>query len=395
MLTDILVRNAKPSEKAYKISDGRGMYLLVTPAGGKLWRFDCRFDGKRKTLAMGGYPDVSLKRARKRLDEARQLLAEGIDPTRGRGDVLEAVSRTLGAVTREWFAKQEPSWARGHADRIIQRLERDVLSWLGDRQVDTVTAPEVLTVLRRIEERGAVETAHRAMQNVGQIFRYAIATGRAERNPAADLKGALSPIAEGHHPALIDSQRVGGLLRALDGYHGHITVKQILLLHPYVFTRPGELRMARWEEMDIEAALWTIPSTRMKTRSDHMVPLSRQALAILGVMRSSSKGEFVFPTPRDQGRPLSDMATSVAYKAMGFSGIHTPHGWRATARTLLDEALGYPPHLIEHQLAHVVRDPLGRAYNRTSHLPERRQMMQAWADYLAACRISNPPPLVF
>ncbi|MBF0626040.1 MAG: integrase arm-type DNA-binding domain-containing protein [Magnetococcales bacterium] len=388
-LTDTAIRQAKPAAKPFKLTDSGGMYLLVQPSGGRYWRMDYRHGDKRKTLAIGVYPDVPLKQARERRDEARRLLAEGIDPGEHRKvtKTMKAAEESFEAVAREWFAKQAPRWADGHSSKILQRLERDVFPWLGQIPPDTVTAPEILAVLRRIESRGALDTAHRAGQNIGQILRYAIATGRAERNPVADLKGALPPVKDGHHPALTDPESVGGLLRAVDAYHGHFIVRQALRLHPYLFTRPGELREARWAEIDLDDALWTIPGERMKAGQDHMVPLARQALVILQETRPwSVGGDFVFPTPRSATRPLSDMATSVAFKSMGFAGIHTPHGWRATARTLLDEALGIPAHLIEHQLAHSVRDPLGRAYNRTTHLPERRQMMQAWADYLDKLR---------
>jgi integrase len=388
MLTDPALRNAKPRERPYKLGDSRGLYLIVTSNGGKWWRFDYRFGGKRKSLSMGTYPDVSLKEARGRRDSAREHLTHGTDP----GEVRKArkaarAGRDDGsfeAVAREWFAKHMRTWAAGHADKIIGRLERDIFPWLGGRLAGKVTAPELLACLRRIEARGAIETAHRALQNCGQVFRYAMATGRAERNPAADLRGALAPVKETHYPTIIDPKAVGALLRAIDGYRGDLPTRCALQLASFTFVRPGELRKAEWTEFDLDRAEWNIPASRMKTREPHLVPLSHQAVECLRELYPlTGRGRYVFPGARSASRPLSENTVNAALRRLGYAKTEmTGHGFRAMARTILDEVLGVRPEFIEHQLAHVVRDPLGRAYNRTTHLAERRRMMQSWADYL-------------
>ena len=388
MLTDTAIRNAKPRERPYKLGDSRGLYLLVTPSGGKWWRFDYRFGGKRKSLSMGTYPDVSLKEARGRRDSAREHLAHGADP----GEVRKAQKAaradhddgSFEAVAREWFAKHLRTWATGHADKIIGRLERDIFPWLGGHPAGKVTAPELLACLRRIEGRGAIETAHRALQNCGQVFRYAMATGRAERDPAADLRGALAPVKETHHAAITDPKSIGALLRAIEGYRGDLPTRCALRLAPLTFVRPGELRKAEWQEFDLDRAEWNIPASRMKTGEPHLVPLSGQAVECLRELYPlTGRGRYVFPGARGASRPLSENTVNAALRRLGYAKTEmTGHGFRAMARTILDEVLGVRPEFIEHQLAHAVRDPLGRAYNRTTHLPERRRMMQTWADYL-------------
>jgi integrase len=285
-------------------------------------------------------------------------------------------------VAREWYAKHTSAWAESHGSRIIRRLERDIFPWLGKGPVAEITPPELLAVVRRIEGRGALETAHRALQNCGQVFRYAIATARAERDPSQDLRGALPPVKEGHFAAVTDPKRLGEILRAFDGYEGTLPVRCALRLAPLVFVRPGELRKALWADIDLEAAEWRYEFT--KTGTPHIVPLSRQATEILEEIHPlTGRSSYVFPSARSAQRPMSDNAILAALRRMGIPKDEmTGHGFRAAARTILDEVLGFPPHLIEHQLAHAVRDPLGRAYNRTAHLAERRDMMQAWADYL-------------
>lgn len=391
-LTDTAIRQAKPTDKPVKLTDGGGMHLLVKPAG-RYWRMDYRFEGKRKTLALGVYPDVTLKQAREKREEAKRLLAQGVDPVKFKKvasirDTVSDATVLFENVSREWFIKHEPTWAKGHSDKIIQRLERDVFPWLGNRPVHTITSQDLLACIRRIEARGTIDTAHRALQNAGQIFRYAIATGRAERNPSADLRGALPPARGGHFAAITDPVGFAQLLRAIETYQGFLPVRCALRLLPMVFVRPGELRMAEWSEFNLEAAEWSIPGARMKSGQPHIVPLSTQAISILKDLHPfSGRGQFVFPTPRNKNAPVSNMAFNAALKAIGYSGKEmTAHGFRATARTLLDEVLGFKVELIEHQLAHAVRDPLGRAYNRTTHLPERRRMMQSWADYLDGLR---------
>jgi len=385
-LTDTAVRNAKPGEKTIKLFDERGLYLEVSPAGGKWWRLKYRFDGKEKRLSLGVYPDVSLKDARERRDAARKLLADGTDPSENRKAQKSAradrVANSFEVVAREWYAKYSATWAKDHGNRIIRRFERDIFPWIGGRPIAEITAPELLAVVRRIEDRGALETAHRALGNCGRVFRYAVATGRAERDPSGDLRGALPPVKGEHFAATTDPKRVGEILRALDGYQGTLTVRCALRLAPLVFVRPGELRKAEWADIDLDAAEWRYTVT--KTNIPHIVPLSRQAVAILRELQPlTGRGQFVFPGARSNGRPMSDNAILAAMRRMGIGKEEmSGHGFRAVARTILDEVLGVRPDYIEHQLAHAVRDPNGRAYNRTAHLPERRKMMQQWADYL-------------
>ena len=386
MLTNTAILKAKPKAKAFKLFDGGGLHLEVTPTGGKWWRIKYRFDGKEKRLSLGVYPDVSLKDARERHDEARKLLAGGIDPSEHRKAArsirADRAANSFEAVTREWYAKHSPNWAEIHADRIIRRFERDIFPWIGGRPVAEITAPELLAAVRRIEARGALETAHRALGACGQVFRYAVATGRAERDPSRDLQGALPPVKGEHFAAITDPKRVGELLRAIDGYQGTLTVQCALRLAPLVFVRPGELRRAQWADIDLDAAEWRYTVT--KTDTPHIVPLSTQAVAILGELHGlTGGGQYVFPGARSPKRPMSDNAILAAMRRMGIvKDEMSGHGFRAMARTILDEVLGVRPDLIEHQLAHAVRDPNGRAYNRTAHLPERRKMMQQWADYL-------------
>lgn len=385
-LTDTAIRNAKRSEKSLKLFDGGGLYLLVHSNGGRWWRLKYRHGGKEKLLSLGTYPEVGLKDARAKRDEARKLLAAGVNPSEARKAKKAAQSEgnTFGAVAREWHLKYARLWVSEHADKVVRRLECEVIPWLGVRPVREITAPEILTVLRRIEARGALDTAHRVHQNLGRIFHYAIATGRAERNPAIDIRGALAPVQGGHHAAIVEPKAVGELLRALDGYQGTPEVRAALRLAPLLFVRPGELRKAEWNEIDLEAAEWRIPGSKMKTGDPHLVPLSDQAIAVVSDLRPlTGSGCYVFPGVRTASRPMSENTVNAALRRLGYTKDQmVGHGFRATARTILDEVLGFPAHLIEHQLAHAVRDPLGRAYNRTAHLPERRKMMQQWADYL-------------
>ena len=385
-LTDTAIRTAKPTEKARKLFDGGGLYLELSPAGGKWWRLKYRFEGKEKRLSLGVYPDVPLKAARDRRDDARKLLASGIDPSANRKATkaarVERDANSFEVVAREWFGKYSAAWAEHHADRILRRFERDVFPWIGGRPVAEITSPELLTVVRKIEARGALETAHRALGNCGQVFRYAVATGRTERNPTGDLRGALPPVKGEHFAAITDPKRTGELLRMIDGYQGTFPVNCALRLAPLVFVRPGELRHAEWAHIDLEAAEWRY--TVSKTQTEHIVPLSTQAVAIMRELRAlTGSSRYVFPSARSWERPMSDNAINVALRCMGVPKDEmSGHGFRAMARTILDEVLGVRPDLIEHQLAHAVRDPNGRAYNRTAHLPERRKMMQQWADYL-------------
>lgn len=391
-LTDVGIRKAKPTDKPQRFFDGGGLYLEVSPAGGKWWRLKYRHGGKEKRLSLGTYPDTGLADARSKRDAARKLLAAGVDPGEHRKAERAAgqdrAANSLEVLAREWHAKQAPTWVKDHADRIMLRLENDIFPWLGKRPIAEVTAKELLTTLNRIADRGAVESAHRVLQNCGQVFRYAIATGRTERNPVADLKGALPPVKQTHLAAITDPSKVGGLLRAMDAYAGSFVTKCALRLAPLVFVRPGELRHAEWGEVDLHAAEWNIPAAKMKMREPHLVPLAAQSVVILTELQAlTGGGRYVFPSARSPKRPMSNNAVLSALRRMGFEKEEmTGHGFRAMARTILDETLHFRPDYIEHQLAHAVKDPNGRAYNRTAHLAERREMMQAWADYLDGLR---------
>ncbi len=387
-LTVNAIRHARSSEKSRKMFDGGGLYLEISPKGYKWWRLKYRFGGKEKRLALGVFPVVPLKEARRRREEARQLLDRKIDPSehrkaqRAAGDDRSGVN--FEAVAREWFTKHAPYWVPGHASRVLRRLELDILPWIGGKPIATITAHQIWAVIRRIEQRGAVESAHRALQKCGQVFRYAVATGRAERDLTVDLRGALPHVKETHLAALTDPKQIGPLLRVLDDYKGSLIVRCALRLAPLVFVRPGELRRAEWSDIDLDVTEWRFTVT--KTDTSHLVPLSRQAVEILRELHPlTGQGRYVFPsarTPRGD-RPMSDNAILGALRRLGIGKEEmTGHGFRAMARTILDEVLGFRPDFIEHQLAHAVRDPHGRAYNRTAHLPERRKMMQAWADYL-------------
>jgi integrase len=385
-LTATAIKNAKPGEKAKRLFDGGGLYLEISPKGGKWWRFKYRIDGKEKRISLGVFPDVGLADARDARDQARKLVAKGIDPSMHRkaekASRLESGANSFEVIAREWLAKQFPGWSAVHTGNVKSRLEQNIFPWMGRRPIAEITAPELLSVVRRIEDRGAIETAHRTLSICGQIFRYGIVTGRAERDVAADLKGALQPVKPKHLAAVVDPDRVGGLLRAIDGYEGTLPVKCALRLAPMVFVRPRELRTARWADIDLEAAEWRFEVT--KTKTQHIVPLATQAVEILKEVRPlTGNREFVFPSARGPTRPMSNNAILSALRRMEIPKEEmSGHGFRAMARTILDEVLGFRPDIIEHQLAHQVRDPLGRAYNRTAHLPERRKMMQEWADYL-------------
>lgn len=400
-LTDLEVKRANATEKAAKLADGSGMYLLVQPdsvkinekkkrvivPGAKYWRLDYRFAGKRKTLALGVYPDVSLSEARGRREAARKLLANGVDP----GDIKKArktasvalTENSFEIVAREWFLKHEPNWKENHSNKIIRRLEMDIFPWIGARPAGEILAPELLATIRRIESRGALETAHRALANCGQIFRYAVATGRAQRNPAADLRGALPPAKGGHFASITDPKAIGELLRDLDGYQGALVTRCALRLSPLVFLRPGELRKAEWAEIDLDKAEWRIPAARMKMNALHIVPLSDQAVAILREIQPlTGAGKYVFPGARTDTRPMSENAVLAALRRMGYTTDEmTGHGFRSMASTLLNEQ-GFNRDAIERQLAHAERDGVRAAYNYAEYLPDRKRMMQAWADYL-------------
>ncbi len=392
-LSDIQVKNAKPKAKDYRLTDGGGLYLFCHTSGGKLWRLDYIFAGRRKTLALGSYPTISLSGARQRREDAKKLLANGVDPSAvkkaQKAAVVTDTENSFEVVAREWHNKFSESWSSSHTATTLRRLHSDVFPVMGDRPIGEIKAPEVLAMLRRIESRGALETAHRVRTICSQIFRYAVATGRAAQDPTGNLKGALPAYKQGHHPAITDPKEVAPLLRAIDGFHGSFVVKCALQLAPLFFVRPGELRQAEWVEIDFEAEQWNIPAERMKMKQPHIVPLSHQSIAILMELHVlTGRGRYLFPCHRSISRPMSNNAINAALRRMGYDkDTMTGHGFRAMARTILDEVLQVRPDYIEHQLAHAVKDPNGRAYNRTAHLAERRKMMQEWSNYL--CSLKN------
>jgi integrase len=392
-LTDTFIRQVKHSDAAAgdKHTDGQGLFLLVR-ATGKYWRLSYRFGGKQKTLALGVYPAVSLAKARRRRDEARERLADGIDPGQAKRDGKQsqaiAATHTFEAVARQWLKKTAANRAASTQEKVTTWLEKDVFPFLGSRPISTIGPRDVLVTVQKMEVRGAIDSAHRVKQICGQVFRYAVAIGLAERDVTADLKGALSAIPKSNYAAIIEPKRVGDLMRSIHAYSGHAYAAAALKLSPLVFVRPGELRSAEWAEIDLDVAAWRIPGVKMKMGLDHMVPLSTQAVEILRAMQAlTGHGKYVFPSIRTGERCMSENTITAALRSMGYSKeVMTAHGFRAMARTILDEVLGERVDLIEHQLAHAVKDPNGRAYNRTAHLPARREMMQRWADYLDKLR---------
>ena len=387
MLTRLQIEAIRSPPKTLRLYDGRGLYIEFSPSGGRWWRLKYRFKGKEKRISLGVYPDTGIKEARDKREAARQQIAAGMDPGQQRKaerqTLTEQTQNTFEAIVREWFAMVSPTWVKSHSGKIIRRLEREVFPWLGSKPIKEVTAPELLAVLRRIEARGFNETAHRTMQHCGCAFRYAIATGRAERDPTRDLAGALAPTVTKHFASLSDPVAVGQLLRAIDEYAGEFTTACALRLAPLLFVRPGELRKAEWKEIDMAKAEWRIPAARMKMRSAHIVPLSRQAVGILEELNPvTGMRLLVFPGAANHTRPMSENTINLALRRLGYSTKEmTAHGFRGMASTLLNEQ-GWNPDAIERQLAHVERNAVRAAYNHAQFLPERRKMMQAWADYL-------------
>jgi len=386
---ETVFRNAKPAAKQYRIGDGGGLFLLVMPDGQRKWRwqYDRPISGARNMLSLGDYPTVTASAARSARDEAARMLSQGIDPGEHRKSVkaagAEAAANSFKAICLEWLSSRNGVVEPAQISKSQARLEKDALPWIGAKPITEITAPDVLAVMRRIDGRGARYTAHKIKSEISQIIRYAIATGRAERDPCPDLRGALPAPKETHHAAITDPAEVGQLLRAMDGFAGTFPVKCALLLAPLTFVRPGELRKAKWAEFDLDRAEWRYFVT--KTKTEHLVPLSAQAVGILRELHPlTGQGEYIFPGARDRKAPMSDAAVNAALRRMGYDTKTeiTGHGFRAMARTILHEELHIKPEVIEHQLAHKVPDALGTAYNRTKFLKERKVMMQAWADYL-------------
>lgn len=397
MLTDNQCKNAVcPADKTRaRLADSGGLYLEVSPNGSRRWFWKYRKDGKEGRMALGGYPAVSLSAARKARDSAKLQKSEGRDPVQARKvDKLKAsnpAGDTFRVVVWEWFDKQEPQWSEAHAQRAKRQFERDLLPWLGERKLADIEPVELLATLRKVEQRGAIETADRGLMLARQVWRYGVATGRVPRDITADLKGALSPYRGKHFAAITDPAKLGELIGAIRAYRGGPIVRAALQLAPMLFQRPGELRGAEWSEIDLDGALWTIPAARMKRSKDgkengdpHLVPLPRQAVEILrGLHGYTGHGAKVFPGERNHDRPISENSVRTALITLGFTpDVQTWHGFRATARTMLAEVLECDPLVIEAQLAHSVRDANGRAYNRTQYIKQRADMMQRWADFL-------------
>ena len=392
MLSNLTARQAEPREKPYKLGDRKGLYLQIEPNGSKYWRLKYFFCRKQKTLALGVYPEVTLAKARERQRAARRLLVDGIDPSeqkkQARRAAIMASGNTFEVIAREWFLKFSPRWVDNYKSSVLVRLKKDIFPYLGSRPIASIEAMDLLVTIRRIEARGALATAHRCLRFCGSIFRYAIATGRATKNPAADLRGALPPVRTLHFASITNPDEVAVLLQAIEGYQGTLVTRCALRLAPLTFVRPGELRQAEWSEFDLAAALWRIPAARMKMRRELIVPLSQQAMSILQELHAvTGRRQHLFPNVRRPTRAMSQGAVLGALRRLGYGSDHmTGHGFRSMARTILDEVLCVRVEWIEHQLAHEVRDSNGRAYNRTAFLDGRRQMMQLWADYLDGLR---------
>lgn len=401
LLSDATIKATKPTlTKDIRLNDGSGLYLLVKPNDARWWRLDYAINSKRKTLSLGTYPLTTLSEARKKAFELKKLVAEGIDPSEARKiakdeeaiALIEQERANNGLapidsfkhVADEWYAKKMQHMADSYKGRVYSRLERDVFPYIGNKKITDIKPQELLQLIQEIEKRGAIESAHRTLRTCSQIFRYAIVTGRLSSDVTCCLKGALSPVKSGHFSAVTDLKKLKELLTSIEYFSGSKVVKAALSIAPHVFVRPGELRTAKWSDMDLESKEWRYLVT--KTNTQHIVPLSRQVVSILESIKPvTGHGIYIFPSLRtpNGSKPISDATLIAALRRLGYEKDEvTVHGFRATARTLLDEVLKFRPDYIEHQLAHNVKDPLGRAYNRTTHLEERRNMMQVWSDYL-------------
>lgn len=388
-LTDIKIRSLKPREKPYKQADEKGLYLLIKPNASKHWRFKYRFTTE-KLLAFVSYPEVSLVHAREMRDEARKLLIKGVEPSIVNQATKHSDENSFEAIAREWHMKFMSQWKPEHAADILKRLEKNVFPWLGNRPIAAINSPELLSVIRRIESRGASEIARKTYRTCGQVYRYAVASGRTERNPAPGLKDALQPASKRHLASIIEPKEIGRLLRAIYDYEGSFVTQCALRLASLVFVRPGELRYAEWKEIDFEKAEWRIPAAKMKMQTQHIVPLSTQAITVLQELQPLTGNEkYVFPSVRSSQRPMSENTVNAGLRRLGYTKEEmTGHGFRSMASTLLNEQ-GWDHDAIERQLAHSERNSVRAAYNYAEHLPERCKMMQAWADYLDKLRLSK------
>ena len=392
-LTDTQIRNIKAEDKPRKYFDGGGLYLHVYPTGGKLWQLAYRFNGKPKTLSIGQYPVVSLKEAREQRENAKKLLTNGVDPAEYKKAVKASVyadsQNTFEVIAREWHSKQLDKWTEGYANQVINRLINDVFPAIGGKPIKTVTGKDILEALQKIEERGAIESAHRMKQVISQVFRYAQPTGRVDSDPAVNLSSQLKPIIRTSFASITDSKEIGYLLRDIDNYQGNVVVRMALRLLPYVFLRSRELRGGEWQEINFADAEWRVPADRMKMKELHIVPLSNQAVELLKEIKPyTGHSKYIFPSPMSNTRPISDMALLNALRRMGYEkGVMTVHGFRSMASTLLNEK-GYNRDWIERQLAHGERNKIRAAYNYAEYLPQRRKMMQEYADYLDVLKAS-------
>ena len=404
ILSNATIKAIKNNDPRRRLSDGDGLYLrLFVNGGSHAWRFDYTFDGRRNTLSLGTYPTTTLSAARQKAEEARRVVDRGVDPSQlrkaARAKIVErreAATRaeaglppvdSFEAVAREWYEKNAPNWAATHSEKIIRRLERDVFPWIGKKPVASIRPADLLELLRRVESRGAIETTHRVQQNCGQVFRYAVATARAESDPSRDLRGALTPWKPEHYATLTDPREVGRLLRDIESYEGSFATKCAMKLAPMLFVRPGELRRAEWSEIDLDKGEWRIPAAKMKGRVLHIVPLAKQAVRILAELKPlTDRSAWVFPGVRTNGEPMSDNTINAALRRLGYNRTTlTAHGFRGMASTMLHEQ-GWASDVIERQLSHAERNSVKAAYNHAEHLPARRKMMQAWADYLDKLR---------
>lgn len=391
-LSDLQISKAKPQTKQVTLFDGGGLFLLVTPTGGKLWRFKYRFGGKERLLSFGPYPEITLVGARQRRDEARKLLADGVDPGIARkalkAEQAENNDNTFMAIALEWFEQKKSGWSENHAERLLRRLELDIFPFIGDKPITEIRIPEIVTHLERVASR-TLETAHRLKIACGMVFRYAMIKGKCDSNPVDALKGLLPPIKNKHMAAPTDPKEVAPLLQAIDSFEGSFVVKCAMKLAPILFVRPGELRHMEWSEIDFDAGQWSIPAEKMKMKQAHIVPLAKQSVEILSELKQlTGHSRYVFPCHRTPLRPMSENAVNAGLRRLGFEKEEiTGHGFRAMARTMLHEILGFTPDAIEAQLSHAVPDRLGKAYNRTQHLAERKKMMQVWADYLEGLKV--------
>jgi integrase len=388
LLTEASIRAAKPTDRAFKLFDAGGLFLLVRPTGHRSWRFKYRVTGREKLISLGPYPEVTLAGARRKLQRAKSLLRDGIDPSARRKAHKYARTDSFEAVAREWYSSQIWRWSDSYSDHIIRRFERDIFPWIGSTPIENITPKEILACLKRIEARGTRETAHRVHRNIGLVFRHAATTRRCRIDPSASLTRALQPTDEKRLASITAPKEFGGLLRAIDAYSGSHTVRTALRLAPYVFVRPAELRAAEWSEFHFEAQEWRIPGSRTKTRAPHIVPLSTQAIALLkDIQPLTGNGKYVFPSPRSRTRPLSNVALLAALRRLGYEqGTVTVQGFRSTASTLLMQR-SWNRDWIERQLAHPERDHVVAVYKHTEYLPERKLMMQDWANYLDQLRM--------